>query len=170
MLFRRLVDEYGQALHYFVLRRVGHEADAAEIAQQAFVAAALGLSSFRGEAGLSTWLFGIATNLARNFVNRAPHRRHLFESADVLEKLEAPETDPCESLSQRQVIAIVARAIDELPQYMAEALVLVCIDGASYEEAARRLDVPVGTVRSRISRARACIRRRLRAAGCDAGY
>ena len=170
LLFRRLVHEYGHALHYFVLRRVGNETDAADIAQQAFVAAAAGLRTFRGEAGVSTWIFGIATNLARNFLNRAPHRRHLFESADVLDEFEAPETDPCEALSRRQTLTLVASAINDLPSCMAQALLLVCVDGASYEEAARQLGVPVGTVRSRISRARGSIRERLREAGCDSAF
>jgi RNA polymerase sigma factor (sigma-70 family) len=161
-LFRKLVADYGHALHYFVLRRVGNETDAAEIAQQAFVEASLSLNSFRGEAGVSTWIFGIATNLARNHLNRAPHRRHQFESSDVLDDHEAPNTNPCELLERRQTMAIVAEAIEALPPAMSEALLLVSVEGLSYEEAAEQLQVPLGTVRSRISRARSHIRTRLR--------
>src|SRR3569832_1191880 len=98
-LFRQLVSEYGHALHYFVLRRVGNETDAAEIAQQAFVEAAVSLTTFRGEARVSTWLFGIATNLARNFVNRSPRRRYDNKTTDVLDEYESPAADPCELLA-----------------------------------------------------------------------
>jgi RNA polymerase sigma factor (sigma-70 family) len=164
-LFRGLVNEYGASLYYFVLKRVKHADDAADIAQHAFVEAACSLTSFRGEAELSTWIFGIATNLARNHVNRAPQHRHRFESDDVLEVCEGAEPDPCDSLSQRQGLALVTEAMRQMPREMARALNLVAVEELSYEEAAAQLDVPVGTVRSRVSRARAAVRQHLRSAG-----
>lgn len=131
-LFRQLVSEYGRALHYFVLRRVGNETDAADIAQQAFTEAALSLKTFRGEACVSTWIFGIANNLTRNHLNRSPSRRHVFESSEVLESFEAPDTDPSELLARRQSMEMVSRALDTLPAPMAQALMLVSIEGASF--------------------------------------
>lgn len=164
-LFRGLVREYGASLYYFVLKRVGHADDAAEIAQQAFVEAACSITSFRGEAELSTWVFGIAVNLSRNHISRAPKHRHHFESDEVLTTCESPDLQPCEALSQRQGLALVSEAMDQLPADMAEALNLVTIEDLSYEEAAERLNVPVGTVRSRVSRARSAVRKHLQAAG-----
>jgi RNA polymerase sigma-70 factor (ECF subfamily) len=164
-LFRNLIKEYGASLYYFVLKRVGHADDAADIAQQAFVEAACSFTSFRGEAELSTWVFGIATNLARNHISRAPKHRHRFESDEVLEACESPELRPCESLSQRQGLTLVSEAMRLMPIEMAQALNLVAVEELSYEDAAAELNVPVGTVRSRVSRARAVVRQHLRSAG-----
>jgi RNA polymerase sigma factor (sigma-70 family) len=169
-LFRDLVSGYGRALHYFVLRHVGNETEAADIAQQALAEAAISIKSFRGESGVSTWVFGIATNLARNYLNRAPHRRYVFESPDVLDEHKAPDNDPCDQLERQQTIAALSAAIDKLPPNMSSALMLVAMDGLSYEEAAQRLGIPLGTVRSRVSRARALIREQLRKAGCGIGF
>jgi RNA polymerase sigma factor (sigma-70 family) len=165
VLFRDLVKEYGTSLYYFVLKRVRHADDAADIAQQAFVEAACSLTSYRGEAELSTWIFGIATNLARNHVSRAPQHRHRFESDDVLESCESPVVQPCESLSHRQGLELVNEAMKAMPREMALALNLVAVEEMSYEEAALELKIPVGTVRSRVSRARAAVRQHLRGAG-----
>jgi RNA polymerase sigma-70 factor (ECF subfamily) len=164
-LFRNLIKEYGASLYYFVLKRVGHADDAADIAQQAFVEAACSLTSFRGEAEISTWIFGIATNLARNHISRAPKNRHRFESDDVLENCESPQPRPCESLSQRQGLELVSEAMERMPREMAQALNLVAVEELSYDDAAAQLNVPVGTVRSRVSRARAAVRQHLRSAG-----
>jgi RNA polymerase sigma factor (sigma-70 family) len=164
-LFRDLVKQYGRRLHYFVLRKVGNETDAADIAQQAFVEAAMNFSNFRGESGVATWIFGIAVNLTRNHLNRSPQRRYVFESSDALEGHAAPDSDPCEALARRQLVGIVASSLETLPQRMSEALMLVSIDGLSYQEAAVQLGIPVGTVRSRVCRARATIRDHVRAAG-----
>ena len=164
-LFRSLIKEYGTSLNYFILRRVGHPDDAADIAQQTFVEAACSLTSFRGEAELSTWIFGIATNLSRNHVTRAPQHKHRFESELVLDECESHDLQPCESLSQRQGLELVNEAISRMPPEMARALNLIAIEEMSYKEAAVELNVPVGTVRSRVSRARAAVREHLMSAG-----
>jgi RNA polymerase sigma-70 factor (ECF subfamily) len=164
-LFRDVVREYGSSLYYFVLQRVGHPDDAAEIAQQAFAEAACSLTSYRGEAELSTWIFGIATNLTRNYISRAPQRRHRFETDEILEGCESLELQPCENLSQRQGLKLVSEAMNMMSPEMAQALTMIAIDELSYEEAALELDVPVGTVRSRVSRARGAVRQHLRSAG-----
>jgi RNA polymerase sigma factor (sigma-70 family) len=166
-LFRTIIKEYGNSLYYFVLKRVGHVDDAAEIAQQTFVEAACSLTSYRGEAEFSTWIFGIAANLARNHVSRAPQRRHHFESEVVLDGCESPDLQPCENLSQRQGLELVSEAIGRMPPEMAQALNLVAVEEMSYKEAAEELKVPVGTVRSRVSRARSHLRTRLQARGAQ---
>jgi len=160
-LFRMLIAEYGRPLFHFVLRRIGHPDDAQDIAQQAFVEAALTLSRYRGEAELSTWIFGIATNLTRNYLSRAPQRRHAFESDDILASLPAPQPDAADRLDQRRALSVMNDALQALPRGSAEALTLVAVDGLSYQEAAQELGVPIGTVRSRVSRARADVRSRL---------
>jgi RNA polymerase sigma factor (sigma-70 family) len=164
-LFRGLIKEYGKSLNYFVLRHVGHPDDAADIVQQTLVEAVCGLTKYRGEAELSTWVFGIASNLARNHVTRAPQYRHQFEPEMVLNSRESPDLQPCERLSQAQTLTLVSEAIDRMPPNMARALNLVAIDEMTYKEAASELNVPVGTLRSRVSRARAAIREHLSNSG-----
>lgn len=156
--FQRVVREYGASLYFFVLKRVGHPDEAADIAQQAFVEAACNFDRFRGEAELSTWIFGIAVNLSLNHVNRSPSRRHAFESEEILEGCESPFADPQRETCQRELLDLVGRGMRSLPEDMVRALTLVTIDGMSYAEAAELLRVPVGTVRSRVSRARSALR------------
>jgi RNA polymerase sigma-70 factor (ECF subfamily) len=156
-----LTKEYRRALYFFILRRVGLPEDAEDLAQQALVEAARNIASFRGDAEMSTWIYGIALNLARNHVTRSPNRRHVFESDEVLEETEAPHSDPCDQASQRQELTRLSEALGQLREGSVQALMLVAVDGLSYEEAALELGVPVGTIRSRVSRARAEVRQRL---------
>lgn len=167
MLFRRLVDKYRSSLHYFVLKRVGHPEDAADITQQAFASAASSIGSYRAEAEISTWIFGIANNLAKNHVSRSPQRRYYHVSDDVLDGCESPTPDPCHDASRRQSLELASRAMATLSIEMAEALNLVAIDGLSYKEAAKELSVPIGTLRSRVSRARLAVREYFRAIGAE---
>lgn len=157
-LFRKMIADHAMALRYFVLKRVGNPDDAAEIVQHAFVEAACGFSSYRGQAELSTWLYGIALNLARNHINRCPTRRHVFEGEEELDSHESATDEPSVQASRRQSLSLASRAMESLPPEMRKALHLVAVEELSYEQAAEQLDVPVGTVRSRVSRARALVR------------
>jgi RNA polymerase sigma-70 factor (ECF subfamily) len=157
-LFRKMIADHGTALRYFVLKRVGNPDEAAEIVQHAFAEAACGFSSYRGQAQLSTWLYGIALNLARNHVNRCPTRRHVFESEEGLDSYESAEAEPSVQLGRRQSLSLATRAMESLSPDMRKALHLVAVEELSYDEAAEQLEVPVGTVRSRVSRARALVR------------
>jgi RNA polymerase sigma-70 factor (ECF subfamily) len=160
--------DYGPALRFFIQRRVGCEADAAELAQQALVEAASNLSSYRGEAAFSTWVFGIASNIALNHVNRSARRRRLLESVDTHESLRGQAPDPFDVLTARQAATLAAETLARMPASMSEPLRLVATDDLSYEQVARQLSVPIGTVRSRVFRARRAIRERLQTAGYDA--
>ncbi|MEO5671725.1 MAG: RNA polymerase sigma factor [Ramlibacter sp.] len=169
-LFKELVTKYKTSLHYFVLKRIGHSDDAAEITQQAFASAASAVASYRGDAEISTWIFGIANNLTKNHVSRSPQRRFIHVSDDALEGCESPFADPCLQASQRESLELASHAMASLPDEMAEALNLVAVDGLSYKEAAQELDIPIGTVRSRVSRAREAVREYFRAAGAKDGF
>lgn len=160
-LRRCLTPEYRRSLYYFVLRRVGNPDEAEDLAQQALVEAAQHIHRFRGEAEVSTWVHGIALNLARNHLSRSPQRRMVFESDEVLEESESPNSDPCDKAIQRQALVHLSEALRSLPEGSVRALMLVAVDGLSYEDAAAELGVPVGTIRSRVSRARAEVRQRL---------
>lgn len=164
-VFRDLVAQHKDRLYRFVLRHIGHATEAEELAQMAFVEAARTYESFRGESQLSTWLYGIAMNLVRNHLSRSPQRLYRFEDEDSLEGLPAAGADPEQQHEMTQLVRLLEAELAELMPEMREVLLLVALDDLSYEEAAALLSVPIGTVRSRVSRARSHLRRRFAAAG-----
>jgi RNA polymerase sigma factor (sigma-70 family) len=160
-LFRDLVAQHGERLQAFVLRHIGHPDEAADIAQQAFVEAAAAISRFRGDSQLSTWLYGIAMNLVRNYLSRAPQRVHKFETDDALADLPDGGAEPDEQFDRTRAIERLTAELASLPAEMREVLLLVAVEEVSYEEAATLLAIPVGTVRSRVFRARAALKERM---------
>lgn len=163
LLFKELVQQHKTRLYRFIVNNIGYGTDAEDLTQQAFVEAAKAYESFRGASEFSTWLYGIAMNLVRNYLSRAPHRRYTFVDEEVLESTIADHPDPSEQMAQSQALHVLQREIDDLPEHMREVLLLVALDEVSYEEASVMLSIPVGTVRSRISRARATLRKRMEA-------
>ncbi|WJF91422.1 RNA polymerase sigma factor [Paraburkholderia bonniea] len=168
-LFRELVGQHGKRLYHFVLRRIGSVFDAEELTQQAFVEAAKAYETYRGEAKLSTWLYGIAMNLVRNHLNRCPERRYKFESADEsMFDGAGHESESLEStVGRKQQFKLLWQELGDLPAEMREVLMLVGVKEMSYEEASVMLSIPVGTVRSRLSRARSTLRSKLSDCGWD---
>lgn len=164
-LFRELISQHQRRLYRFVIKYIDHPDDAADITQQAFVEAARTIASFRGDSKLSTWLFGIAMNMVRNYLSRAPHRVHKFETDESLLSVASSELDPSDSLSQRELLMLAEKAFGDLPSEMSEVLGLVAVDEISYQDAADILCIPLGTVRSRVSRARAVLRAQFEQAG-----
>lgn len=165
ILFRELVAQHQRRLYRFVIKYIDHPDDAADITQQAFVEAARTIASFRGDSKLSTWLFGIAMNMVRNYLSRAPHRVHKFESDESLVSIASAEPDPSDSLVQKEMLMLAEKAFGALPSEMSEVLGLVAVDEISYQDAADILSIPLGTVRSRVSRARAVLRSQFEQAG-----
>jgi RNA polymerase sigma factor (sigma-70 family) len=165
MLFRELVAQHQGRLYRFVTKYIDHPDDAADIAQQAFVEAARTLTTFRGDSKLSTWLFGIAMNMVRNYLSRAPHRLYKFESEDTLTGLLSTAIDPSDEASQKELLKLVLEALADLPKEMSEVLTMVAVEEISYQEVAMMLAIPLGTVRSRVSRARAVLREHFETVG-----
>ncbi|MGI4847211.1 MAG: RNA polymerase sigma factor [Janthinobacterium lividum] len=164
-LFSQLVSQHQGRLYRFVTKYIDHPDDAADIAQQAFAEAARTIESFRGDSKLSTWLFGIAMNMVRNYLSRAPHRLYKFESEDTLTGLLSAAIDPSDEASQKELLKLVLEALAELPKEMSEVLTMVAVEEISYQEVAVLLSIPLGTVRSRVSRARAVLREHFETAG-----
>jgi RNA polymerase sigma factor (sigma-70 family) len=130
--FEALVREYRQPLYRFVLRSIGNPSDAEDIAQQTFVEAYRAISSFRGESELSTWLYGIAMNLVRNYLNRAPHRVRKFESEEVLDSLQTTDEGPDALLQRLQLMTRLSAEVGFLSEDLRQIFLLVAIDGRSY--------------------------------------
>jgi RNA polymerase sigma factor (sigma-70 family) len=169
-LFRQLVAQHQGRLYRFVSKYVDHPDDAADIAQQAFAEASRTIATFRGESKLSTWLFGIAMNMVRNYLSRAPHRIYKFETEESLSNVASNAIEPSEHLNQREMLQIVFAALAELPEEMGEVLSMVAIDEESYLHVSQKLGIPLGTVRSRVSRARAGLRSQLEKKGVKLAF
>ncbi len=167
--FDLLVRKYQHKVVKLVLRYVRNPAEAEDIAQEAFIKAYRALPQFRGDSAFYTWMYRIAINTAKNSLasrDRSPIRYDLDltdpeESHGVQAKLQDPDTPEGMALTE-EIRGIVNSAIDALPEELKTAIVLRELDGLSYEEIAAAMECPVGTVRSRIFRAREAIDKRLR--------
>ena len=165
--FDLLVLKYQHKIVNLVMRYVRDPDQALDITQEAFLKAYRALGRFRGDSAFYTWLYRIAVNTAKNYL-AAQRRRPMDveldlqdpEQFDLHAKLR--ETDTPEGLSMsRELHETVARAIEALPDDLRTAIVLRELDGMSYEEIAQTMDCPVGTVRSRIFRARDAIGKKI---------
>jgi RNA polymerase sigma-70 factor (ECF subfamily) len=165
--FRTLVGEHQRRLYRLILRRVGNPTEAEEIAQNTFAEAVTSITRFRGESELFSWLAGIAMNMVRNHLSRSPHRKYTFADESALDEIAGEHGDPYSQVQQTQLLRMVQEQMELLHPDMRNALVLVAIDDISYEDAATALRIPIGTVRSRVSRARGVLRTRLKEVGID---
>lgn len=164
-----LVLKYQHKVVKLVMRYLRDPADAEDVAQEAFIKAYRALPQFRGDSAFYTWLYRIAINTAKNALaarDRNPVSYELDmqngdESSDVVNRLKDPETPEGLALTE-EIRNTVNRAIEALPEDLRTAIVLRELEGLSYEEIAASMDCPVGTVRSRIFRAREAIDRSLR--------
>jgi RNA polymerase sigma-70 factor (ECF subfamily) len=167
--FDVLVLKYQHKLVKLVTRYVRNPAEAEDIAQEAFIKAYRALPQFRGESAFYTWLYRIAINTAKNAVvsrDRSPvdyefDRDSIDESYDMQGRLKDSETPEGLVLTD-EIRQTVNAAIEQLPEDLRTAIVLRELEGLSYEQIATAMGCPVGTVRSRIFRAREAIDRRLR--------
>jgi RNA polymerase sigma-70 factor, ECF subfamily len=167
--FDLLVRKYQHKVVKLVLRYVRNPAEAEDIAQEAFIKAYRALPQFRGDSAFYTWMYRIAINTAKNSLasrDRSPIAYYLDlndpeESHSVQTKLQDPDTPEGMALTE-EIRQIVNSAIEGLPEELKTAIVLRELDGLSYEEIAATMECPVGTVRSRIFRAREAIDKRLR--------
>ncbi len=167
--FDALVRRYQHKVVKLVLRYVRDPAEAEDIAQEAFIKAYRALPRFRGDSAFYTWLYRIAINTAKNVLasrGRSPIQYEVDRSDDddnydVVANLKDTATPEALALTE-EIRSIVTTAIDALPEDLRTAIQLRELEGLSYEEIAAAMECPVGTVRSRIFRAREAIDARLR--------
>ena len=166
--FDMLVLKYQHKIFGLVSRYV-HDADEVQdVAQEAFIKAFRALPKFRGDSAFYTWLYRIAINTAKNYLVSRSRRppgsdvavadAEYYEGGGALRDIETPES----ALFGAELKAVVERAISELPDDLRTAVTLREFDGLSYEDIADIMDCPVGTVRSRIFRAREGIDKQVR--------
>lgn len=166
--FNLLVLKYQHRVLKLVGRFVNDAAEAEDVAQEAFIKAYRALASFRGDSAFYTWLYRIAINTAKNALvsnRRRPVDFNLDlqdpEQYDRHAKLKEGDT-PEGVLLTEEIREVVEQAMEQLPEDLRTAIVLRELEGLSYEEIAEAMDCPVGTVRSRIFRAREAIDRKLK--------
>ena len=157
--FEELVTTYQHRVFGVALRMLGSRAEAEEIAQEAFLRAHRAVVSFRGDARLGTWLYGIASRLCLNRLS-SPDRRMARGDA-ALADVPATTPDVAAEVERAELDAALRTAIEELPNEQRLVLVLRDVEGLSYEEIADALALVPGTVRSRLHRARMQLKEKL---------
>lgn len=165
--FNLLVQKYQNKVMSLISRYVRNQADVADVAQEAFIKAYRALPNFRGESAFYTWLYRIAVNTAKNHLvaqgRRAPandidaEEAEYYDGSDALKEFASPER----LMMSDEIQKVVFDTLDTLPEELKMAISLRELDGMSYEEIANVMDCPVGTVRSRIFRAREAIDKKL---------
>jgi len=167
--FGLLVSKYQRKLARLLSRLIRDPAEVEDVAQETFIKAYRALGNFRGDSAFYTWLYRIGINTAKNFLvsqgRRVPTRTDFdseeaenFESGDQLRDNNTPER----LLHTKQIGETVNSAMEALPEELRMAITLREIEGMSYEDIAKMMDCPIGTVRSRIFRAREAVAEKLR--------
>ncbi len=167
--FEVLVAKYQRRISRLLSRMIRDPADIEDVAQEAFIKAYRALPNFRGESAFYTWLYRIAINTAKNHFAAQGRRAGAQMSSDVEDAEHFDDADqlrdvatPDALLQSKQIGEAVNRCIEQLPPDLRTAIVLRELEGLSYDEIAAAMDCPVGTVRSRIFRAREAIAAELR--------
>ena len=167
--FELLVEKYQRKLARLVSRLVRDPGEVEDVTQEAFIKAYRALPSFRGDSAFYTWLYRIGINTAKNYLvatgRRAPTSTEVdaedaegYAVGELLRDINTPES----LLLSKEIAGTVNAAIESLPEELRSEIQLRELEGMSYEEIARLMDCPIGTVRSRIFRAREAIAERLK--------
>ena len=163
--FDRLVRRYEQRVYQHAYRLTGNADDAADVAAEAFLRMYTALKRFRGDAQLSTWLYRIVQNVYFDFYKREQRHQHLpleISTEEDEEPMELPIPDESADLDtlllERERQRVLREAIDRLPDYQRVVMILFHVEQLSYEEIAVVTGLPLGTIKSRLNRARATLR------------
>ena len=151
--FEQLVEAYRNQVFRLALRMCGNEADADEVAQEAFLSAWKGLPNFRGESRFSTWLYQLTTHAAIDLLRREKRQA----AAEDIDGITAPDDGPSpqQQAERAETRREVRAALMQLPEEYRQVLLLRFMQELSYEEIGQALKLPAGTVKSRLNRAKA---------------
>jgi RNA polymerase sigma-70 factor, ECF subfamily len=164
-LYEVLMRRYNRRIYRIALTILRNDAEAEDVMQEAYVRAYQHLGEFAGEAKFSTWLTKIAVHEAlarvRKQARRGGPRSALDESPDIMEKVKSAERDPEAQTYDRELKMVLERAIDALPDNYRSVFVLRIVEGLHVEDTAEALGISVETVKTRLHRARAMLRKEL---------
>ncbi|HWP00969.1 MAG TPA: RNA polymerase sigma factor RpoE [Methylococcus sp.] len=166
--FDLLVRKYQYKITQLINRYIKDPYEAVDVAQESFIKAYRALPNFRGESQFYTWLYRIAINTAKNYIATRARRpsedefdlesAEQFENAPRLRDIDTPES----AVLSEELARVIQEAVNDLPEELRTAITLREMDGLSYDEIAVVMNCPVGTVRSRIFRAREAIDKRIK--------
>ena len=169
--FAQLVRDNEKRVYNLALRMVGDPDDALDLSQEAFLNAWKGLGGFKGDSAFSTWVYRLASNVCLDFLRAKKRRQELVDPAHSLDDQDAstPPVDeglrPDEQLERKERSASLHRALGDLPDHHRQILVMRELSGLSYQEISQVLKLDLGTVKSRLTRARTALRKLLLADG-----
>jgi RNA polymerase sigma-70 factor (ECF subfamily) len=158
--FERLVERYYQRIDRLAQQVVRQPMAAEDIAQEVFLRAYRALPRFRGEASLYSWLYRITINLSLNYLRRQAHQISMPQDSEAASP--AVADDPSVVIEGQERERLIRKAIDTLPAHYRIAIILRDLEGLSYQEIADILDIPMGTVKSRINFGKGLLRKALR--------
>lgn len=166
--FDELVRRYEKQVFNFAYRMTQNYDDASDIASDAFMKVYNAIESFRGDANFSTWLFRIITNLYLDSRKRSKAHMNIpldeyidLEESSVARQIEDPSPSPIQQIEANERADVIGQAINELPEYQRVMVLLYHTHGKSYEEIAEIVGLPIGTVKSRLNRARLALKKSL---------
>lgn len=163
--FEQLVRSNEKRIYNLILRMVGDPEDALDLSQEAFLNAWKGLGSFKGDSSFSTWLYRLASNACLDFLRSKKRRQDTVGSALSLDDEDSPpppddeRQQPQEQLERKERAQALHRALEALPDHHRQILVMRELSGLSYQEISRALALDMGTVKSRLTRARLALRK-----------
>jgi len=159
--FETLVRRHEKKIFNLLYRWLGDYDDAAEVAQEVFLAAFRAIKRFRGDSSFATWLYRIGVNHAKNRQKSLQVARQRQQAREVSDAPSDPASDPAEGVEQRERHDLVQRGLNELDADDALLILLHDLQEVRYEEISETLDIPLGTVKSRLHRARQALRAKL---------
>ena len=163
--FEQLVLDNQNKVYSLAVRLVGDREEAADLAQEAFLKAWQGLSSFQGESSFSTWIYRLTTNVCIDYLRRKKRRQEVEpavslddEDSGWAEPADAGQ-DPQRKLEEAERSRALSRGLERLPEHQRQVLVMRELSGLSYQEIGAATGLDLGTVKSRIARARLALRK-----------
>ena len=163
--FEQLVLDNQNRVYSLALRLCGNREEAADLSQEAFVKAWQGLSAFQGESSFATWVYRLTTNVCIDHLRRQ-RRRQNIDSGASLDDEDSGWTEPADwnqdpqrKLEESERSRALSRGLEKLPDHQRQVLVMRELSGLSYQEIGEKLDLDLGTVKSRLARARLALRK-----------
>lgn len=169
--FEQLVRDNEKRIYNLALRMVGDPEDALDLSQEAFLNAWKGLAAFKGDSSFSTWIYRLTSNACLDFLRSKKRRQSTVGSALSLDDEDAPpppadsRQHPHEQLERKERTQALHRAMQALPDHHRQVLVMRELSGLSYQEISDVLSLDMGTVKSRLTRARVALKKLLQADG-----
>ena len=169
--FDELITRYQRYVFNLIYQHLGKDVDIEDIAQEIFIRVFRFIKKFRGEASFESWVYKIVLNYCRSYARRRSVFNRLFfvqvergddeRSVDIIDAQASPESNPMQIIEHQKIATDILRELRRLPEIYKDVLIMREVNELSYEEISEILGISIGTVKSRISRARSMIREKV---------